>query len=268
MAGRSVLLAATLLLVAAACGTAAPRRSGEVGGKVTVFAAASLTDAFNQIGEAFEAGHPGTRVEFNFGGSSALRLQIEQGARADVFASADTAQVERAVEAGLVDGAPRTFARNMLVIVTPAANPGHVDSAADLARPGLKLVLANEQVPVGSYSLQVLRSMEADPAYGAGFAARVLSNAVSFESNVKQVLAKVELGEADAGIVYTTDVTPSVAPHLAQVQVPPRFNVTAQYQLALVKGAPNGPTARAFIDFVLSPEGQQILRSYGFGEVS
>jgi molybdate transport system substrate-binding protein len=268
MVARSVLLAAAFVLAAAACSPAGPPRNGEVGGTVTVFAAASLTDAFDQVGEAFEARHPGTKVRFNFGGSSALRLQVEQGARADVFASADMAQMDQAVAAGLIDGVPRTFALNALVVITPASNPGRVASVADLARPGLKLVLANDQVPVGSYSRQALEAMEADPAYGAGFAGRVLANAVSFESNVKQVLAKVELGEADAGIVYTTDVTPSVAPHLAQVPVPAAFNVAAQYPVAVVKGAPNGPAARAFVDFVLSAEGQQILRSYGFGALN
>jgi molybdate transport system substrate-binding protein len=264
MAARVLLIAAAWLAFAAtACGGGDGAREGEIGGRITVFAAASLTDAFQEIGAGFKARYPGTDVRFNFAGTPTLRLQLEQGARADVFASADIAQMELALQGGVVE-APLTFARNSLVVIVPAANPGGVDSPADLARPGLKLVLANQEVPAGAYSAQVLRNLEAGGGYGADFAERVLANVVSRESNVKQVVARVELGEADGGLVYGSDVTASVAADLKVISIPERFNVTASYPIAVVRDSGNAATARAFIDYVVSPAGQGILARHGF----
>jgi molybdate transport system substrate-binding protein len=188
---------------AALSGTPAAPTEG-VDRELTVFAAASLTDAFGRIAEAFEAAHPGVTVAFNFAGSQALRTQIEEGAAADVFASANFAELETLIASGHItaeDG--QFFAGNRLVVIVPQDNPAEIESLADLARPGVKLVLTAEEVPVGRYARQALDNLNAQ--LGADFAVSVLANVVSNEDNVKQVVAKVSLGEADAGIVYSTD---------------------------------------------------------------
>jgi molybdate transport system substrate-binding protein len=233
-------------------------------GSLRVFAAASLTDAFNEIATEFKKQNGGVEVTFNFAGSSALRTQLEQGARADIFASADAGQMTQAKQSGVIAAGDRIFARNSLVVITPANNPAGVNAVTDLKKSGLKLVLAAPEVPVGNYSRQMLTKAAADPAYGSTFSDDVLKNLVSNESNVKQVVAKVELGEADAGIVYGSDVTPSVAPKLKTVAVPASINVIAEYPIALTKDARNTRTAQAFIDFVMSSAGQAILKKWGF----
>lgn len=273
MAKLSILLLAAMLTVAPACGDDAgpdpmPRPGAALRGKITVFAAASLTDAFHEIATEFKKQNVGTDVEFNFGGSPTLRTQLEQGARADVFASADLNQMDLARQSGVVGAGAKVFARNALVIIVPKSNPGKISAPSDLKRGGLKLVFANPDVPAGNYARQSLLAMERDAAHGAGFADAVLKNVVSLESNVKQVVAKVELGEADAGIVYGTDVTASVAPKLRTVEIPPRFNVTAEYPIALTKTPANPPVGRAFIEFVLSSDAQTVLKKYGFLTVS
>ena len=239
-----------------------------VTGRVTVFAAASLTDAFNEIGTAFRAANPGANVTFNFAGSPTLRTQLDQGAKADIYASADTANMNMAVHSGSVTNDGKVFARNTLTVITPSSGTPKVTSLADLGKSGVKLVLANAQVPAGSYAHQMLANMERDPAYGLGWSDKVLRNLASEESDVKQVVAKVQLGEADAGVVYGTDVTPSVAPQLKMIDVPQQFNVIAEYPIATVKGAGNAAGARAFIEFVLAPAGQAILKKYGFQPVA
>ena len=233
-------------------------------GTVTVFAAASLTDAFNEIAAEFKKSNPSVEMKFNFAGSSALRTQLEQGARADIFASADTVQMNAARQSGVVTGGDKIFVRNSLTIITPANNPGAVHAVADLKKPGLKLVLAAPEVPVGNYTRQMLTRASADPAYGATFSDDVLKNLVSNEANVKQVVTKVELGEADVGIVYGSDVTPSVAPKLKVTAVPATINVIAEYPIVLTKDASNPKAAQAFIDFVSSSAGQNILKKWGF----
>jgi molybdate transport system substrate-binding protein len=224
---------------------------------VTVFAAASLTESFTQLGEDFEAAHPDVAVRFNFAGSQILVHQIEQGAHADVFASADQRWMEYAAGHGLLAGPARIFARNRLVVVVPKSNPGNIARLEDLARPGLRVILAGPQVPVGAYSRAVLRSL------GPALEARVLANLVSDEENVKAVVAKVELGEADAGIAYVTDVTPATRPRLALVDLPDSANVIAGYPIAPVTGG-NRSLAEAFIAAVLSSGGRARLRGWGF----
>jgi molybdate transport system substrate-binding protein len=259
MSRVAVLLVAAALL-ATACGRdSAPAVSGEPSGHLTVFAAASLRDAFVEIGALFEEQYPGVNLSFNFGGSPLLRLQLEQGARADVYASADLRQMELAVDAGLADS-HAVFATNALVIVAPPRNPAGVSDPEDLGRRGLRLVLANPEVPVGAYTRELLSRMEADAAFGPGFKERVLRNVLSNESNVKQVVAKVELGEADAGVVYASDVRRD----LVVVPVPTRLAVAAEYPIALLKEARNPAAATAFVEFVLSPAGQEVLRKHGF----
>ena len=260
----AMLLAALLVACSGEDGGGGTDQAGGVSGQVTVFAAASLAGAFNDMAEAFEAEYPDVEVEFNFGGSPTLRTQIEQGARADVFASANVEQMELAKAGDVVEGPASTFARNSLVVIAPADNPGRLEGPGDLAREGLKLVVANEDVPVGAYMREMLTAMEDSGEFGDDFRQRVLENTVSLESNVKQVVAKVELGEADAGIVYGTDVTPDVASSLRRVEVPDEYNVIASYPIALVKDRGNDAAARAFIDFVLSEAGQGILQKYGF----
>jgi molybdate transport system substrate-binding protein len=244
---------------------AAPSQpAGSVSGELTVFAAASLTDAFKEIGTAFEAANPGSKLTFNFGASTQLRTQLEQGARADVFASADQAQLDRARQANAIEGPERLFVRNRLVVIFPRSNPAGLRALIDLSQPGLRFVTAAPEVPIGGYTRTMLETMARDPAFGADFKDRVNANIVSREPNVRQVVAKINLGEADAAVVYASDVTPEVAPNLGRLEVPDRFNTPATYPIAQVRGAPNAAGAEAFIAYVLSPPGQAALQKWGF----
>lgn len=229
---------------------------------LTVFAAASLTEAFTALGKAFEQQHPGTTVKFNFAGSQVLATQIEQGARADVFASADQRWMTYAGDRKLLSGAPVIFARNRLVLITPKTNPGGIARLQDLARPGLKLVLAGRQVPAGAYAREALSRLATAPGFPAHFDQLVLSNLVSEEENVRAVAAKVQLREADAGIVYQTDVTEAVRPQLRLLEIPDRFNPVAEYPIATVAGG--SALGAEFVRLVLSGEGQAVLAARGF----
>jgi molybdate transport system substrate-binding protein len=236
---------------------------------LSVFAASSLQDGFTEAGKSFGAANPGAGgVQFNFAGSQTLVTQLAQGAPADVFASADKATMDKAAAAGVIVGAPQELARNVLVVGLPGDNPAHIAALQDLARPGLKIALADPSVPVGNYSLQALDKLAADPAYGAPFKQQVLANVVSHETNVRQVLTRVQLGEADAGIVYSTDaLAPQTGGSLAPVKtlaIPDRYNVVAVYYVAAVKGAPHAAAAQAWITYLLSDAGQAVLTKYGF----
>lgn len=247
------------LLTAAACGD-----DGEGDGDtLTVFAAASLSSAFGEIGAAFEAEHEDVTVEFNFAGSQALATQLVEGAVADVFASANTTQMERVVAEDLHDGEPVIFARNQLAIIVPSDNPAGVESVNDLGDPDLKLVLAAEDVPVGQYARESLALLaetaefqEQHPDFGE-------FNIVSNETNVLQVVTRVRLGEADAGIVYETDVTPDVAEDVRLIPIPDGLNIIAEYPIVALSGGDTG-LAGEFIELVLSEEGQEILARWGF----
>ena len=228
---------------------------------LTVFAAASLTDAFTEIGNNFEDANPGTTVSFNFAGSQALRTQIEEGAPADVFASANKTEMDTLVTDTLVaQDAPQQFLNNKLVVILPADNPAGLEKLEDLAMPGIKLVLAAEEVPVGKYARQAFDSMNGQ--FGTDFKDKVLANVVSNEDNVKQVVSKIQLGEADAGIVYTSDAV--AAPGLKTIEIPADLNVIAKYPIAPLVKSENADLAKAFIAFVLSAEGQAILQKWGF----
>lgn len=236
--------------------------------ELVVFAAASLTDAFGEIGNLFESQHPGTTVIFNFAGSNQLAEQIGQGAPADLFASANKTQMDVAVESTrIITGTQQTFVRNRLVVVIPADNPGEIATLQDLATPGLKIVLAAEAVPVGRYSLEFLDKAAADSAFTPDFKEAVLANVVSYEENVRAVLTKVTLGEADAGIVYVSDITAEDAELVAQIEIPDALNIIAIYPIAPLADSPHAELAAAFIELVLSPEGQSILVNYGFTSV-
>lgn len=245
--------------------TPVPTQPEPAGRTLTVFAAASLKESFGELGKKFEVAHPGVEVVINFAGSQQLRTQLEEGALADVFASANTKEMNAAIRSSLVvSGTQKTFARNRLIVIYPKDNPGKLAALADLSRPGLKLDIADRAVPVGQYTLDMLGKMSADPAFGTDFQANVLKNVVSYENDVKAVVSKVSLGEADAGIVYSTDVTAAVAPVLGTLDVPNPFNQLATYPIAVLTAAPEPELAAQFVDLVLSDAGQQVMKSYGF----
>jgi molybdate transport system substrate-binding protein len=229
-----------------------------------IFAAASLTDAFQELGKNFENANPGIKIQYNFTGSQIARMQIEQGAKADVFASADHKNMDLLVAEGLVMGnAYRDFATNRLVVIMPRGNPAGIEQLHDLARPGLKLILADPSVPAGSYARQTISKLSESPDYGPKFMTQVLANVVSNETDVRQVVTKIELGEADAGIVYVSDVVANS--NLVEVAIPDEFNVTANYPMALLANTHNRQLAEAFVSYVLSSEGQTVLKKWGFG---
>lgn len=261
-----LLIVILVLASLAACGssggmTEAPAESKTT---LTVFAAASLTDAFGEIDSAFEATHPGTTVVFNYAGSNQLATQIGSGAPADVFASANATQMDMAVGSGRIDdGAPQVFVTNRLVVVIPTDNPGGIENLQDLAAPDTLVVLAAEEVPVGQYSLDFLDLAAADPAFGEPYKADVLANVASYEENVRSVLNKVSLGEADAGIVYTSDLVGVEG--ISSLDIPDELNIIATYPIAALNDSANGDMAATFVDYVLGEAGQAILANYGFG---
>ncbi len=236
---------------------------GHAGGTLTIFAAASLKEAFTAIGKQFDAAN-GSTTRFSFGGSDTLATQIVEGAPADVFASANQTQMKVVQDKGLIASTPAVFVRNRLVVIVPKGNPAHVYSLPDLGRPGLKLVLAAPAVPVGKYARAAFQVMASDAAFGSDFLARIKANIVSNETDVKAVVAKVVLGEADAGVVYVTDVTRQVAPKVTRIEIPPAYNQIATYPIAVVKGSHSAVLARKFVQYVLSPAGQDVLKEAGF----
>lgn len=244
---------------------AATATTSSAGATLNVFAAASLQDVFTEMGKNFEAANPGTKVAFNFAGSQQLAQQIDQGAPADVFASANKAQMAAAIKSGrVISGAEHIFVRNRLVVIVPKENPGKVEKLQDLANPGLKLVLAAREVPVGQYTLDFLTKTLTDTNFGVAYQGAVLKNVVSYEDNVRSVLSKVVLGEADAGVVYTTDVTKDAAPKVTSIDIPDALNTVATYPIAALQDSKQADLAAKFVTYVLSDEGQQILASYGF----
>ena len=252
---RLLLLLASLALTACGAGGSpgATTSPDQVSGVIEVFAAASLTAAFTEEGAAFHAEHPHATVRFNFAGSAALATQIDQAAPADVFASADAANLQKVVTAGNSLSSPQTFATNRLQIVVAPGNPKHITGLADLAQSGLTVVLCAPAVPCGTYANQALSK------------AGVKVTPKSEEQDVKAVVTKIELGEADAGIVYVTDVK-AAGSKVAGVDIPDSQNVIASYPVATVKGGSNPAGGRAFIDFLLSSDGRRILAKYGFGK--
>jgi molybdate transport system substrate-binding protein len=236
---------------------------------ITVFAAASLTDAFTAIGSQFEAQHPGVKVIFNFAGSQQLAQQLLQGAPADVFASANPDQMQVVVANHRVDsGSVQLFVHNRLVIIFPKDNPADIKTLEDLTKPGLRIVLAAPEVPVGSYSQVFLMKASQGLYLGQDYQNLVLKNVVSYEDNVRFVLAKVALGEADAGIVYTSDINGDNGKRVGQIDIPDDLNVIASYPISAVSDSSLPGLANAFVGFVLSQSGQTILSEFGFIPVS
>lgn len=236
---------------------------GRQGASLTVFAASSLTDAFNDLGAMFQVS-TGVPVAFNFGASSQLRTQLEQGAPADAFASADQMQMDRARQAGAIASPDQIFATNRLVVITPASDPAAIRGPGDLGNPGVKVVTAQPDVPIGRYTQTMFDTMNQDQTFGSDFRDRAGANIVSREANVRQIVAKIQLGEGDAAVVYRSDVTPQAAPDLALFDIPDTFNAPAAYSIAVVAGAPQPDQAAVFIALVLSPEGQGILQRWNF----
>lgn len=264
---RLLLACVPVMLIAltlAACGGTPSSGASPQPVKLNVFAAASLQGAFTDIGKAYSQAHSNVTVTFNFGGSDTLATQINQGAPADVFASANATQMNNVVTPGNIDGsAVKTFAHNRLVVIYPTANPANIQTLQDLGKSGVKVVLADKTVPVGQYALQFLDLAAADPSFGASYKTNVLKNVVSYETDVKSVLSKVALGEADAGIVYTTDASTETG-KVGSVTIPDNLNVIALYPIGAVKASKQATTAQAFVDYVLSSEGQATLAKYGF----
>lgn len=232
---------------------------------LTVLAASSLTDAFGELESSFEEQNPGTDVQISFAGSSELLTQIQQGAPADVFASADEAKMNTAVEEGLV-AEPETFARNRPVVIVPTANPAGIEEFRDLADAHARIVLAEDGVPIAEYAKGVLAN--ADSAYGGDFEQRVLDKIVSREANVRASALRVSLGEADATFVYQSDVTEDIRDQVRVVAIPENLNVLATYPIAVIQSSQNPRLAREWIDLVLSDEGQAVLDKYHFIPVS
>ncbi|MBX6749346.1 MAG: molybdate ABC transporter substrate-binding protein [Micromonosporaceae bacterium] len=230
--------------------TPEPSGSTAVGGTITVFAAASLTDVFEDIAEDFEAAHPGARLEFNFAGSSALATQINEGAPADVFASASPATMKTVADAGNTDGEPVVFVRNQLVIAVEAGNPKGITGLADLTKPGITVALCAEQVPCGAAAKTAIE------------ASGLTITPVSYEENVRAALSKVSLGEVDAALVYRTDA--AVGDAVEAVDFPESAKAINDYLIAVLKDAPNKAAAEAFVAWVLSADGTAVLTRYGF----
>jgi len=246
------------LALAAGCGGGG---SAGGGGEINVYAASSLSDAFGEMKETFEEQNADTEVRLNFAGSSALLTQLQQGAPADVFASADEEKMQSALADGLVES-PRDFVTNELIVIVPAANSAGIEDMQDLAQPGLRLVLANEGVPVADYTQEVLE--KANARYGADFSERVLANIASREADVKAAANRVSVGDADATFVYTSDVTPAIEKRVRPIEIPPDLNVVATYPVAVTVGSSNPELARKWVDFVSSEEGGRILENWGF----
>jgi molybdate transport system substrate-binding protein len=257
-------LALVALLALAACGTTTTGSQSAAPVTLNVFAASSLKAAFTTIGDQFHTAHSNVTVKYNFAGSDALATQINQGAPADVFASANATQMNNVVTPGAVDGAAvKTFAHNKLVVVLPKNNPAGIATLQDLAKPGVKVVLAAATVPAGQYALVFLANASADPSFTPSYKADVLKNVVSYEADVASVLSKVSLGEADAGIVYTTDAK-TAASTTTTLDIPDSLNVIALYPIGVVKASANATVAQQFVDYVTSSDGQAVMAQYGF----
>lgn len=240
-----------LVLVLAGCGSPAPATtSSGVSGEITVFAAASLTESFTKLGKEFEAANPGSKVTFNFAGSSALAQQINKGAPADVFASAAPANMKQVTDTGAITATPATFAKNTLQIAVPKGNPAKVTGLADFARADLKIALCAEQVPCGAAAKKVFE------------AARITAAPDTLEQDVKAVLTKVSLGEVDAALVYRTDVKSS--DKVEGVDFAEADKAVNDYPIAPAAKAPNAAAAKAFVDYVLSEKGRKVLTEAGF----
>ncbi len=264
---RILPIVIALCLLLAACGGSSTTTTGATPTvspvTLNVFAAASLTASFKEIATQYQTAHPSIKITYNFNGSQLLAQQILSGAKADVFASADLTNMKKVSDPGLV-GTRSIFAKNRIAVIIPVSNPGHINSLKDLANKGIKIDVAAPSVPVGKYGLQVLDNMGKSSVYGPAYESAVKANFVSQEESVTAVVNKVQLDEVDAGIVYLTDVTAAVASKVKLIDIPDQFNVIAQYPIAVVKNSAHPTEAQAFVQYVLSSDGQAVLTKYHF----
>jgi len=258
------LISLWLAVVFALLTIAAPQANAQDAKSLTIFAASSLTDAFKEVKTAFEQANPGVTITYNFAASNTLVTQLLQGAPADIFASANATQMNAATTAKRIAGKPRTFAKNRLVLIVPADNPAKITGLKDLSKSGIKLVLAAKGVPVRDYTESMLGKLAKLPNYGADYQAAFMKNVVSEEANVRQVSAKVSLGEADAGFVYRSDVTPDISGKVTIIQIPDSVNTLAAYPIAVTDNSANPDLAKKYIDYLLSDAGQQTLVKWNF----
>jgi len=272
MRSRLVGLIAALALVLAACSSGAtsapsaptPSAAASVAApaSLTIYAAASLKAVLAKVQTTYQAANPGTTLAISTDSSSALETKIEQGAPADVFLSADTANPQKLVDKGLAVGTVTKFAGNLLTIIVPTANPAGIQTPADLARSGVKMIAAGDTVPITKYATQLIANLAKQPGYPADFVAQYTANIVSKEDNVAAVVSKIGLGEGDAGVVYMADAKTSTA--VAAIPVPDAANVPATYGVVVVKASANVAAAQAFLAWLTGPDGQAILASSGF----
>lgn len=264
------VVALCCLFLAAGCGESSGQEGDRTGGggddTLTVFAASSLTDAFRELEKTFEKRHPGVDVRQSFESSSTLLAQIQQGAPADVFASAAQEEMDAAVKDDLVSEEPRIFVRNREVVMVPEDNPANIMDFRDLATPGIKLVLAEDGVPAADYALEILGKSEAE--YGDDFEEDVLSNVVSREADVRASVNRVALGDADATFGYASDYTPDTRDRVNVIQIPPDLNIVASYPIATLKEAENPELARNWTNLVTSKEGQRVMETWNFEPAS
>jgi molybdate transport system substrate-binding protein len=254
------LLAAAFVSGLTGCG--AGSNGGKGGGMLTILAASSLTDAFGELAKTFERQNPGTEVRTSFGASSEMLAQIQQGAPADVFASAAEEEMDTALKDGLVTGEPQIFVKNREVVMVPRTNPAKIRSFRDVATPDTRLVLAEDGVPAADYAIEILD--KADKEYGAGFKKDVLSNVVSSEADVRASVNRVAVGDADATFGYASDYTPDIRDKVEVVPIPPDLNIVATYPIAALKDAKSPTLAKKWVDLVTSEEGQRVLKKWGF----
>jgi molybdate transport system substrate-binding protein len=237
-------------------------KDGKQGGTLTILAASSLTDAFGELGNAFEEQNRGTTVKQTFGASSDLLAQIQQGAPGDVFASAAEEEMDTAEKEGLVSGTPRVFVKNREVIMVPKGNPADINGLEDMAGPDIKLVLAAEDVPAADYAVEILG--KANKGYGPGFKKDVLSNVVSREVDVRASVNRVVVGDADATFGYASDYTPDIRDEVKVIPIPPNLNIIATYPIASLQDAEDPELAKKWVDLVTSEEGQKVLEKWNF----
>ena len=268
MRSRVAIVTFLLAVVLAACSSAGPSPSASTaasagaGGELTIFGAASLKGALDKAKVAYETANPGTKLTISTDSSAALETQIEQGATADVFLSADATNPRKLADKGLAEGSPITFATNKLTIIVPTANQAGVTSPQDLAKSGIKVIAAGDEVPITKYATQLIDNLAREAGYPADFAAAYAGNVVSREDNVKAVVAKIELGEGDAGIVYVTDAKAS--DKVTTIDVPDAANVPATYDGVVIKASGNIEAAKGFLTWFAGPDGQAILSDLGF----
>ncbi len=261
-----MLVSGVSLAGVAGCGGVSGRENGgggsPQGGTLTVLAASSLIEAFGELANRFEEQNPGVKVKQSFESSSTLLAQIQQGAPADVFASAAEEEMNTAVKDGLVEGEPEIFVKNREVVMVPKGNPANIRRFRDVAKPGVRLVLAGKDVPAADYALQILG--KANKEYGTDFEKDVLSNVVSRESDVRASVNRVVVGDADATFGYASDYTPDIRDRVKVVPIPPDLNIVATYPIATLDDAKTPELARKWVELVTSEEGQRVLRKWNF----